>query len=375
MISRCPHCSSAFEIPEHALTVADGIVRCGSCMQLFNATQHALNNTDQSETDQPAAQDIELETENEPASEPPAHSKLDNTWIEENFDINTHTTAQSAPQEQNAISKEPVNEDTNNKTSANDIKVEPNQPAQQTNTQTQSNTEETNRFSIDQHQAPGSNQTQANDDSLAAIEAFETPVIHAFSEDHFENFEQAPSSSWFANIVFGIISLLLSSLCALQWLLALDKLPATSNPQLSNLHAAACQWLTCTNYQRSINKTDTDFESLDLLISSHPNNADALILKTTLINTSNSLRQYPGLALEFRNMNDQPLAARTFAPADYLNQKSFTQNTKGLPSNQPLQVELAFVDPGHDAVNYSLSFISAKHTPTKHIATGYTASE
>jgi predicted Zn finger-like uncharacterized protein len=40
--TRCPHCTSVFNITSEQLAARGGHVRCGSCLQVFRADQHLV---------------------------------------------------------------------------------------------------------------------------------------------------------------------------------------------------------------------------------------------------------------------------------------------------------------------------------------------
>ena len=41
--TRCPHCTSVFNITDDQLAARGGHVRCGSCLQVFRADQHLVD--------------------------------------------------------------------------------------------------------------------------------------------------------------------------------------------------------------------------------------------------------------------------------------------------------------------------------------------
>lgn len=42
-MTRCPNCSSTFQVTEEQLSIASGAVRCGSCLQVFDALAHFIH--------------------------------------------------------------------------------------------------------------------------------------------------------------------------------------------------------------------------------------------------------------------------------------------------------------------------------------------
>jgi len=100
-----------------------------------------------------------------------------------------------------------------------------------------------------------------------------------------------------------------------------------------------------------------DIGQIELLgqdIRSHPKSKKALLVSATIINNAAFTQPYPGLQLNFSDMNGEKVAMRNFKPEDYLPSKSNIE--KGMESNVPIQLELEIVDPGKNAVNFEFDF-------------------
>ncbi len=102
-----------------------------------------------------------------------------------------------------------------------------------------------------------------------------------------------------------------------------------------------------------------DIAQIELLgqdIRSHPKSKKALLVSATIINNAAFTQPYPGLQLNFSDMNGEKVAMRNFMPKDYL--PSNLNIDKGMESNVPIQLELEIVDPGKNAVNFEFDFFS-----------------
>jgi len=100
-----------------------------------------------------------------------------------------------------------------------------------------------------------------------------------------------------------------------------------------------------------------DIGQIELLgqdIRSHPKSKKALLVSATIINNAPFTQPYPGMQLNFSDMNGEKVAMRNFLPKDYLPSK--TNVEKGMESNVPIQLELEIVDPGKNAVNFEFDF-------------------
>jgi predicted Zn finger-like uncharacterized protein len=100
-----------------------------------------------------------------------------------------------------------------------------------------------------------------------------------------------------------------------------------------------------------------DIGQIELLgqdIRSHPKSKQALLVSATIINNAPFTQPYPGLQLNFSDMNGEKVAMRNFLPKDYLPVN--INLAKGMESNIPIQLELEIVDPGKNAVNFEFDF-------------------
>jgi len=99
----------------------------------------------------------------------------------------------------------------------------------------------------------------------------------------------------------------------------------------------------------------------NLVVRSHPSQANILIIDAILINNASFTQPYPALRLEFSDLNNQLLARRDLQPSDYL--RGELSGARQMPANQPVQLSLPIIDPGEAAVNYQLKVVKAKNSP------------
>ncbi|MEO9655440.1 zinc-ribbon and DUF3426 domain-containing protein [Marinomonas sp.] len=93
-------------------------------------------------------------------------------------------------------------------------------------------------------------------------------------------------------------------------------------------------------------------------IQSHPSQANVLLVNAILTNTSPFSQAMPKVALEFFDLNGAPVAARLFAPNDYLH-KDFLDITY-MPPKTPIHVVIPIQDPGARAVTHQLKALPAR---------------
>lgn len=94
--------------------------------------------------------------------------------------------------------------------------------------------------------------------------------------------------------------------------------------------------------------------SQELLIRSHPRLKGALELSFIFRNDADTAQPFPGLELSFKDPANTLLANRLLLPADYLPPE--LRPLSAMPAHSSVQVMLELVDPGAEAVNYTIAF-------------------
>ncbi len=92
----------------------------------------------------------------------------------------------------------------------------------------------------------------------------------------------------------------------------------------------------------------------NLMVRSHPELANALVIDAVIVNQAGFAQRFPGLELKFTSVGGLLVAGRTFQPDEYLSGEIGAGDL--MPVNTPVQVSLEIADPGEEAVNYTLSF-------------------
>lgn len=97
-------------------------------------------------------------------------------------------------------------------------------------------------------------------------------------------------------------------------------------------------------------------KSSNLVVRSHPEFRDSLVVDAILYNRAPFAQPFPLLELRFADLSGQLLASRRFKPGEYLSGE--LAGRAEMPPQTPIHVSLEILDPGTKAVNYSLSFHS-----------------
>ena len=122
-------------------------------------------------------------------------------------------------------------------------------------------------------------------------------------------------------------------------------------PQLRPKYEVACTYLKCALPQY----TDIDsIRSENLTVQTHPTLANGLMVNTIIRNAAEFEQPFPILILSFNSVENSVIALREFTSAEYLNPE--LRSIQAIPAKTPVQIGLAIMDPGPEAVNYTLAF-------------------
>jgi predicted Zn finger-like uncharacterized protein len=97
-------------------------------------------------------------------------------------------------------------------------------------------------------------------------------------------------------------------------------------------------------------------KSSNLVVRSHPQFAGALVVDAIIYNRAAFTQPFPLLEMRFADINGQLLASRRFKPGEYLAGELAGQAQ--MPPQTPIHISMDILDPGTQAVNYSIHFHS-----------------
>ena len=121
-------------------------------------------------------------------------------------------------------------------------------------------------------------------------------------------------------------------------------------PQWRPSYAKACELAGC---QLPKVQNIRDMTTQNLVVRSHPTLQRALVVDALLLNKADYEQPFPDITLMFRDLNDNMVASRRFTPAQYLSGELSGEND--MPVQTPVHIALELVDPGPEAVSYSIS--------------------
>ena len=164
-----------------------------------------------------------------------------------------------------------------------------------------------------------------------------------------------PQYDWYGLFRWTVLSILAAAILVGQYAwFNYDHL--ARSPQWRPLYQQACDALGCELPSRSdISK----LRGANLVVRSHPDYRNALIVDAILFNEARYPQPFPDLELRFSALDGKPVASRRFKPAEYL--QGDLSGMETMPINTPLHVSLEIVDPGDSAVNYNLRLLPSQN--------------
>lgn len=122
-------------------------------------------------------------------------------------------------------------------------------------------------------------------------------------------------------------------------------------PQLRSLYETVCATTGC---ELPVFRDINAIRSENLTVQTHPSFENGLLVNTVIRNSAAFEQPFPILILSFNSADNTVIALREFSAAEYL--EPGLRSVQSMPSMTPVQIGLAIMDPGSEAVNYTLAF-------------------
>ncbi len=419
-LTQCPHCQATFKVQDQHLNAAGGKVRCGSCLEVFNALESLIEptqaKTNLSSLSKPAAQPQNTSTEVTEPKVSGTPSPKNNESTDDNSTNDDELVFADNPDEDSeddgytgpgTFSSElsdsflELGEGGENHFSAHELKDSLDESISSKKAGSDESWAEqmlediaTNTASKDEQPSPSneplfsaefaaldqeapSNQSQgpstdnsqdgepeatshSNPDSFDQNRS--QPYASTGLSHQYQNLQADPldlprasDRSFLGTCIWTIINLglLITLLAQLAWF-HYDKLARFD--QLRPLYEQGCQLVGC----KLPDLVDTTkIKSQNLIVRSHPTARKALIIDAVIVNQAPFDQPFPNLALYFSDLNNNIIAQRLFEPTDYV--AGEIKHWSAMPKGTPIHISIEILDPGKNAVNYSVGFF--KHTP------------
>lgn len=292
-VTRCPSCSSTFNISQRQLKSSGALARCGACLRVFPAAEHLI------EPGEDADQEDSVFIGQAP----------EEYFSPESFVTRTQETAEPEPDRARHTSPATQN-------ASSDASIA--KPAAQSEF----------RFEI------------LPEEGHRALEHLR----------HTSNLRTKESFDWAAFTVKTTVALMLLLLLAVQYLWRY--LPVYSQVDWLRPHyASICVVAGCElpAYSRVIS-----FRNDNTALRTHPDYPDAYLLVAQFHNAAPFPQPFPVVVLRFTSLDARTIAMREFSPGEYLPPGLLALDL--MPPDSPVQFELELMNPGPEAVSYEVSF-------------------
>jgi len=387
-LTQCPHCKASFKVSEEQLSVANGRVRCGSCMNIFDAIAYSISETQAVEqTELPTPQALHSSDSPLVDLEDSILSKQENheTLFQDNPDEDKKEKGYSGSSKINdELSTsfleldESFSESSNNPydTSLQEVDlVEDNEEDESWTDEILEDirTDSSDRIEPNISEAPFTKEPEQSNfrqdnfgtEQIISAATDHTSQTNSDKKDDYSNYnfyhqqDSTEGRHWLISILLGlsIIVLTIVLLAQASWL-HYEKL--SQHPQAAALYKKACEHLRC---QLPVLSDIKKIKSHNLIVRSHPTTPKALIIDATIVNNASFNQDFPNIALYFSDINNHTIAQRLISPKEYLPNEILNWNT--MPPEQPIHISLEIIDPGKEAVNYTLKFFNNPPTDSK----------
>lgn len=96
-------------------------------------------------------------------------------------------------------------------------------------------------------------------------------------------------------------------------------------------------------------------ETGQLIVQPHETYQDAIRISILMENTADFRQPFPALLLSFEDIKGRMVSQRVLSPSDYIDTEVFPNSI--MPSQQPVQIQLDFMDPGRRASGYQIRLL------------------
>lgn len=149
----------------------------------------------------------------------------------------------------------------------------------------------------------------------------------------------------------GLLVLLLLFVLTGQWLY-MQRVPLYDRPELRPLLQGFCKLLAC---DLPLPRMPEQIEVLERMVREHPRVAQALLVNLTFVSRAREPIAYPILELQLADVSGNRIAARRFAPAEYL--AGDIDLRRGMSPERPLALALELMAPATEVVSFQFEFL------------------
>ncbi len=380
LVTECPECHTRFRVNEGQLEMARGRVRCGACLSVFVATRHLVfgaEKADKVEEDADKTLDELLdELGTKGIDEVKAHaSSIEEAEAEEHAHEAEVTPEADASADNAAASVEPaklveLDAPVGTQDAYESIEVEQSadEPAEDDD-----ETEAIDHEAPDLHPDPDpeleidtateTTEIEASAEAADTIDASEAQQKHDPAPA--EQFDQLLDSFATEDLVEAeyvsalpvkrrwwlLPAILIATLALVAQVFWFQFSEWSTDTRFRPVYSWFCKMTGC---ELPVMRDLSQIISKNLVVRSHPDIQDALIVDALIINEADFPQPFPTIEMRFYTMGEHLVAGQRYMPGEYL-----AGDLKGYTVFQPMtpvHISLEIKDPGPDAVNYRMSF-------------------
>lgn len=329
MITRCPNCDTSFRVTDYQLQMADGAVRCGSCLTIFTAADHKVGDwgrSDGGSTDEVTTDEGRTDGGGTGEGTTDGGRTDEGTTGGDTIDEGTtdeDTIDEDWPELPDVIylgyDKSGEEEEASARVSAAECRAA-----------TSAYWELFEVYVLQVH-APVVEQFLPEEDPELMIGSYEAPSVLSFR--------------WLS----AAVVLLLVGIAQYGWF-NIEHFAA--NDRYRPYCLEVCRYLPCELEDYS---NPALLGTGNLLVRTHPDVADALIVDAIVRNSAAFRQRFPRVRLQFQDRYGDLVAARVFPPRQYLGGE--LRGLQYIPASTEVRFALEIVDPGIEAVSYDVAVV------------------
>jgi len=397
IITQCPNCVTTFRVSDDVLKMAKGKVRCGQCFHIF-AAHPFENNTLASTIKRPQVADntqrksAEAIATTQPTSEPPEWL---NSLVEEEKRLkkddqetltpyqkrvlseqkqrqtqtvekkerldNASTEKQSAPWEIELAELEAVQNskpdkkpEIKHKENRNLVKSVTSSAALMKNLDTKPVADTSSpaiqpeyMHALEQLAQSGGNDEGFVDQHIQYQKDAQQKLSELIEDD--TELTKTPLPTKRHNGLWFSGCLIVMALLAIQ-LLSFNFEAGSRSATFRPVYKIVCTYYGCRLPTfEDVSRIDVQY----VRVQSHPTQSNALLVNAIMTNTSSFSQPMPKIAVEFFDLNGNPVAARLFSQNNFLD-KDFLDITY-MPPHTPIHLVIPIADPGAAAVTHQVT--------------------
>ncbi len=295
MYAECPHCHAIFRVTEEILARAGGKVRCGECGVVFEVVDFRAADDNEPPTD-------EILVPTTDGSPKPADDEIEVVPPDEAIETPIIEPAESPTPLPNGLPS-----------SFDEAPV-----------------------------APVSDEPPEADDFELIIEERE-PV----QDDDTQARRQRLHRIGWSLLAAFLVLLLIGQILVARRNAVIEAVPAM-RPVIGGL----CRVAGCiVDPRRELSQIELTSHS----VFSHPHVDGALMIRATIVNNADFAQPYPVVALKMKDIRGHVVAARRFAPVEYLDDPDSLPQI--MMPGQPVPLRLEVLDPGKNALAFEFDFL------------------